>query len=626
MRELQLLATLKECGTYMNITALSELLHVSQRTIMNDLKLLNQDGERYGFSIKVKRGEGYYLEIQDEAAFQSYMQMSDDVIGYDADERAAYIVSTLLLSNEYITQDTLADALDVSKSIIKADMIKVQDLLMDHHIMIEKKAHYGIRIMTRSLHRKQYLQELYEEGNKEIVERIESICGSEFKEIEKLLISELKRNHLTCNYNELKKMDAFLKITIYTHMHSLYEETPFLESKNSYYDMAKKLGEAVEKRYGIMLLESEIHDLGFYIKVKTKNIEHTRLYSEQLKEEIEAFLTNADQEYHTSFNEDEQFKESLLAHVSLLLDRLHQSITFSNPLVQEISVKYPVIFNLAIQFTAQLEKRYHVDVTQDEIGFIATHFAAHMEKEARDKLSRFNKIAILCSSGGGSAFLIKLKLESIFPSSRIQTFSLMEQEEVKDFHPDIIFTITELEEQYDVPIIKIKELLDDSDIMRIKNMFGLAEKDLVANVAGRLFRKDCFTILHDQQDYLALLKTMGKEVEKQGFAQHGYAGYVLEREQFLSTIYHNGVAIPHPINMCGIVDVVSVAICKQPIPHVGKSAKLIFMVSLRKSSMELHQQITRVLFDVMGDERMVERLQGVSSFEEFMIQMKEMNW
>ena len=73
-------------------------------------------------------------------------------------------------------------------------------------------------------------------------------------------------------------------------------------------------------------------------------------------------------------------------------------------MVHEISVKYPVVFNICIQFADMLEEKYHVKATRDEIGFIATHFAAHMEKELHQNLNSFERIAIVCSSGGGSAF------------------------------------------------------------------------------------------------------------------------------------------------------------------------------------------------------------------------------
>lgn len=623
MREKLIIDLLENCNSYLSLDIMAEKLHVSTRTILTDIKYLMNNSAHQGFEIFMKRGQGYYMRIHDRALYDEYKMKIKQSDVYHATDRISGIIALLLLQKDYITQDALAEKFHVSKSIIKADMTKVSMHLMEQHILIEKKAHYGIRIATRSLHRKEYMQQLYEEKNPYMVQRIEEVATADFKEVEKMMITLLKQYQLSTNYNELKKVDAFLKISIFTHKHELYEEVPFEESDSIYFQIAKDLGNFIEKIYKLSLKESELHDLGVYIQKKTKNVKVELIYNEQLKCLIEDFLIQADSDYHTKFNEDDQFKSSLLAHVSLLLDRLHQSISFANPLVKDISVKYPIIFNLAIKFTNELERNYHVHVTQDEIGFIATHFAAHMEKEARDKLSRFNRIAILCSSGGGSAFLIKLKLESLFTSSNIQTFSLMEQDEVNAFHPDVIFTITDLEETYDVPIIKINELLDDTDILKIKNMFGLSDEQPHENDVTAFFKKDCFYIVEDEVDYEQLLKMMAQHVEDSHYAEAGFMKYVMEREKFLMTIYNHGVAIPHPIEMCGIQNVISVAIIKSDIHFEEKQPKVIFMVSLKKTNMELHQLITRILFDVMSDEKYVEDLRGVASFEDFILKIKE---
>ena len=91
-----------------------------------------------------------------------------------------------------------------------------------------------------------------------------------------------------------------------------------------------------------------------------------------------------------------------------------------------------MLFNISIRFSNMLKEKYNVEVTNDEAGFIATHFAAHMEREKQNKLERFNRIAVICSSGGGSAYLIKLQIESIFKKANVEAFSFTQMEEVEN--------------------------------------------------------------------------------------------------------------------------------------------------------------------------------------------------
>ena len=100
-----------------------------------------------------------------------------------------------------------------------------------------------------------------------------------------------------------------------------------------------------------------------------------------------------------------------------------------------------------------------------------------MEKEKQGKLLSYNRIGIVCSSGGGSAYMIKIQIESLFPQAEVKTFSFLQQDELKTFQPDLIFTIMPLSQEIKTPIIYIKELLDDRDLVKIKQILQCEEYD-----------------------------------------------------------------------------------------------------------------------------------------------------
>lgn len=626
MREVKIIEEFIKCEGYLSIDYLANLLNVSSRTILNDIKLLNQDGKRHGYAISNLRGKGYYFEIKDEAKFTSYeSSLNKQKINYKVD-RVPKIISILLLKNEYISQEFIAGSLNVSKSIIKNDMDIVGEKLAKKGIELDKKAHFGIRLIIDDYSRKSEILELYEQENDFIMAEINAVVGTKFRKIEKLLISLLEKNHLSINYIEMKKIDSMIKICIYSSMQHLSVGTETAQQDEVYLSIANALNAEIETLYHISLNLNDLNDLALYIRQKTKQNLGTIKYTEGLEEKMEAFFKKCDQEYNTQFNNDSEFKLSILSHVSLLLDRLHQSISLSNPLVNEISVKYPVNFNIAIQFVQELEKAYNVTITQDEIGFIATHLAAHMEREARALLGNFNRIAIVCSTGGGSAFLIKLKLESLFIGKDIKTFSLLEENELTRYRPDVIFTISDLYGKYDVPIIKINELLDDNDILKIKNMFNLGQQNVIENTGKLvcLMRKDCFHIIDKEMGYQDILKMMAKNMEQLGFAKKGYEENILLRESYVSTIYNHGIAIPHPLNNCAKENVVSIGIIKSKVKG-DKNVKVIFLVNLLVDNMKLLNELTRILFEVMESEESVRYLNEATSFEDFTMRIHTLN-
>ncbi len=626
MREVKILTELMSCEGYLSIDYFVNLLNVSARTILNDIKSLNINSEHFGFKILNLRGKGYYLDITNDQVFQTYInKLNNQEVSYKS-ERIPNIIAILLLHKDYISQEFIANYLNASKSIIKNDMEKVSELLSEHNIKLQKKAHYGVKLDTDNFSRKLSILYLYEEGNELITQEINQVTNSNFQEVEKLLISTLEKNQLNTNYIEMKKIDIFIKICIYSNLHCLNCEQETAKQEELYEAVATELKDKIEEKYNTCLLQSELNDLALYIMQKTKKKVQKIEYPEGLEEKLDHFFKECDEKYDTNFNDDEEFKLSLLSHVSLLLDRLHQSISFSNPLVDEISVKYPLNFNIAIQFVQELEKTYNVTIKQDEIGFIATHLAAHMERQARQVLERFNRIAIVCSSGGGSAFLIKLKLETLFVGKDIRTFSLLQEDELIKYQPDVIFTITDLYYKYDVPIIKINELLDDNDILKIKNMFNLGRQNVIENTGKlvSLMRKDCFFIIDENMEYEDILKMMSKNVEKLGFANEEYEKNVLLRESYVSTVYNNGLAIPHPLNNCAKENVISVGIVKSK-NKTKTSVKLIFLVNLLANNMGLFQELTRVLYDIMENEESIHFLKEANSFEDFTMRLYTLN-
>lgn len=63
-----------------------------------------------------------------------------------------------------------------------------------------------------------------------------------------------------------------------------------------------------------------------------------------------------------------------------------------------------------------------------------------------------------------------MQIESLFKLAQVETFSFMNMVELESFHPDLIFTILPLEKEFSVPVIYIKELLGDLDLMQIKQV------------------------------------------------------------------------------------------------------------------------------------------------------------
>lgn len=224
--------------------------------------------------------------------------------------------------------------------------------------------------------------------------------------------------------------------------------------------------------------------------------------------------------------------------------------------------------------------------------------------------------------------MIKMQIESLFPNAQVQTFSFLAQKDLEAYHPDLIFTVMPLSLEVQVPIIYIKELLNDSDLLRIKQVLQMDDYDAYALMNENplyysFFSKDFFKIV-DNNDYEHLIRDMAEELESQGYGKIGYTQMVLQRESYVSTIYNNGVCIPHPIETDALKNMISVCILEKPFMWKDKEVKIVFMICLKKEQIEMYKTITRKLYQLMYDTKCLNRILKEKSFEDMLLIMKKL--
>ncbi len=581
--------TMKE---YLPMEYFMKRYDVSRRTIQNDLSYLIQISSRNGYQLHMRRGNGYLLEVVNDRLLDEFMKSLEHETMFDMKDRVKNMMAYLTLQESYVSMDRMAEQFQISRTSVKKDLQEVEKQLQAHHLQLEKE-------------------------------------DASFSRIHEVLVHSIEQEHLNINYNELKNVIVWLKVTLYLAQIRKEERYHPNERKDACERVGAEVIQTVEGLFTYGISKKTYQQFLEVLRINIRQMVPASSFSVSLREDIDQFLHECDEVYGTEFSEDEVFKTSLLTHVSLLIDRLHQKISYKNNLISEICIRYPMIFNIAIRFADMLKEKYDVEATHDEVGFVATHFAAHMEKERELRIRRFNRIGVVCSTGGGSAYLIKLQIESLFVKAEVETFSFLQLEELAAFQPDLIFTIVPLNREFSAPIIYIKELLDDQDLIRIRQVlqFDNCDSLSIADVDSyiySLFSRDFFQI-SEETDYPALLKQMADQLETCGYGGAHYADYVMERESYMSTVYAHGVAIPHPIQIIAEKNMISVCILHKPLWHEGKEVRIIFMISLTRSSYEMHKDITRKLYQLMKDEKRLERVLSSRTLEELLIVMKELD-
>lgn len=610
MREVQILTALKEHG-YLKIDQLAKMIGVSSRTIRNDLQELSD--LQQGFTIEKSAKLGCRLIISDDTLFSKYLAgFSETTIEMQKD-RIESLLSLLLIDENYQTVKQLSDELLVSGSQIKKDLSKLELYLKGSSLVLERKAHYGIRIISEVKNRLLLLLDCYQRGNNKLLEKLEKAYDLEKqKKIKDQLYQLINSHEWEIDYGEFRRLEEELLLLLLIKWQKTQAEAPV-----SY------LTEVLQKTSFSVPIQKEVHE--FFeasLLAKTKKLEI--LSNKQLlKEEIIHFFQQMDAQQKTWFSTDQEFLDLVYLHVAALIERSRKEMNFSNPYLEDISKDYPVMFNYAVMFSKWLEERFQLTIASDEIGYLATHMTVPYHKWQQHLIENIYRIAVVCSSGGGMAYLVEMKLRRIFPRAKIQTFSMFEIEDIQTYFPDLIFSIIELTIEVDCPVILMSEIQSELDYLEVSENLSLLKSDETFSIERAffdLFSEGLFRI-EQKRSYSDILVALADQVEaKVGFA--GYKDSLMERENYLSTIYQHGVAIPHPLIMSGKENRVAVCLLPEGASETEREAKIIFMVSLKAEQLDIHQIISKELSKLMNHPAAINALVESKDYHEFYYTLK----
>lgn len=633
MREKILVDLLYETISPVSLDELSHAMNLSESTIRKLIKEIN-DGKN-GFSILIERGRGYSLNVEDYKVFERYRSQLDEKIDLNnVDQRAEALLFYILQSDNYVTIEELMDSILVSRSTISKDLKIVEEKLSEFHLAIEKRPHYGVKVigeereLRRAFSRYVLQSKFYIKPTKAYKKFLESI---DTKSLEEYFRSLLTVHQLETSEVVFENLLTHLKIVLFrVKQNNLIKsrEVVIKGVEKTYYIVAKTLVNWIKEKYDLDIPEQEIQFLSAHISAKSRSNEIDPQKKEDLLKNLRRILEQLDDEFQTTFSRDVELREGLLLHIYPLLDRLYYNLQLDNPLIDEMKLKYTNVLVVAFRFGELFEQMYGYTLTRDEIAYIALHLAAHIEREKNNTLGKVKRIVVVCSTGGGSANIIRMKLERVFSEAFVIALSNKKALKIEEDLPDVILTTGAMNiEVEDVPIIPIKNFLDETEIKRIVDTiaFHFSEETMNRRMLSlrSLFSEDYFQRT-SETNYLTIIKQQSKEMIQSKVASEKFTDYVLEREMKFSTIYDKGIAGPHPIKLNGYKNSIGVTILDKPIEWQGKQVKMIWLINLKQGHLFLHKEISRLLSHLMENDLARHNVLRSESFDQFMAELEKL--
>lgn len=624
MRTYLILKALIDSSDYVTMSFFMSKLNVSKRTIQNELSYLKKEGKNNGYELQNTYGKGYSLRIVDVQNLNHFLKRLNSNESTDVRGQGHLINDELciLLSNDkkrYTSTNELSEELGISNTLLYSKADTISEYLNSYHLKLERKSHYGLRIVGDPSNIRKLMMDLYMHGENRFKNLVDMKVGN-YDEYERLVQDSIRNNNLKIGYYEFQTIMCWLRIIVFYKLFFDLESKDDLTIKSSKTNLIdfSKLGDVLLKLQHNFQFLLSVNDVAEFYHLVEHSTQKGRIKSnvdrEKMTLELLVFFKGVDKENHTDYSSDKLFLDNLVTHLEFLIARLDEKITYKNPLLLEICIKYSMIFDIVLKLSSFLKDRFGYETSNDELGLIAVHFLNHSEKERKNRINQYEKIAIICTNDGGISELVKTRIQSIFPKSGVESFPFWNYSDVKNFHPNIIFSSVPLKENPDIPVLYIKELLSDKDLENIKHTLFLKNdaisEDKYSDHSTQylsLIKPELFRVI-TAGNYLELINNMSKEMIKKGYAYKNFDEDVALRERYMSTIYRNGIAIPHPIKMDGKESAISLYIVKPKLVENSKDVKLIFMICLTKKDSYYYRSISNGLFQLMQNEVKIKEL------------------
>ncbi len=641
-RMAEIIKILSSADGFVTSNELAKKLGVTSRTIREDIKIINGTINIYGTQITPKKSKGYKLFFDSEKQRNLLLNKIEterlmfDVNSVALEDRVRFIVQKLLCSTKSIKLELLGDELYVSDSTIKKDLKRVKEILKEYNITVVKD-NKGIKAKGNEINKRFCISDYFINSGK--IENIfiiklincfgNNFSDGDMKKIKEIILSQLDKNNIQITDEILNKIAIHILIAVGRIKNgqpvSSIRNIEYLKSKDEY-EVAKRINHFIESLYNVKFSEQEIayttlhlagNRLGQKEKILLSDLElflgdDIFKLSVDIVEQIKIGLKGLD------IYEDKKLIYNLGLHLEQLVMRLTYNMNIRNPLVNKIKIQHPLAFEAGVIAAHCVEKETGFQVNDNEIGFLALHFGAAIERQRIISVSK-KKVALVCASGMATSELLLTKLSHVLDNNYnlIGVYALHQLDKLLKQNPDFILTTVPIERKLDLSVIHVPSILNNRDILEIQNSLRNIHKK--KKTISQFFSKELFFPGFKAKTKEEALEFLTCTMIQMSYIDTKIKNSILERERISPTSIGNAVAIPHPMDMISAQSFICTALLSKPLKwSSSEEVKLILIIVLEKRLQAKFQEIFESLYDIIQSPENVQDLCEKRDFNQFL--------
>lgn len=598
-------------------------LGVSSRTIRRHINQLQEELLMNGAEIITKPSVGISLVIYDQNKFENFMtvQTHSKNIPSTPNERIDYLLNELIHNNKYIKLEEVASEIYISQNRLQMDLKQIKEIILPYNLKIESKPNYGVKIKGSESDKRNFLVEyFYHKDN--LIDSLKSDYSSHYESIYRIVVDILHHDKILMSDIAVQNLCIHLFIAIdriqCNQIVNLTKET--IESSKTYheYQISVNIAQKIKERLSIEIPEEEICYCALHLVGKRHYDQASNRFHEDIDEMlvlyINLILRNIYKKTNLDFFNDSDLKNNLALHLIPFLERINNNLKLKNPLLYDIKSKYGFAYEIASIGLSALLPYLNKPISEDEVSYFALHFMLALEKKKENK-SRYN-LLVICNSGKATSQLLAYQFQQKY-GNIINSIKIMSAHALDHFNTDsfdFIFTTVPLNKNFNIPVVKISNILNDDDFEVISNQFNSNNSINIHKILRSNLFFPNIQAENKEEAIHKLIDLTGNIINIPDY----FEDYVLERERISSTELNNFIAIPHPIKAVCDTTFISIGILKKPILWKKQQVQIMFLISVSENDMTNLQDFYKTLFELISDKNGIHKLLQTNDYNSFM--------
>lgn len=282
---------------------LSVLLNITDRTIRSDIQAINEILEKNGAKIKLKRKAGYYIEINDQEKYNTFLcsikQTRTSNLELDSSQdRIKYLLNLLLYSDEYMSLDDLADNIYVSKNTLQNYIKTLKAIFSKYNLEYISKTNVGVKIIGNEDDKRKCLVENVLSYNFQnyvtgfTKDEYTLFEGIDLDLLKQIISNKLKNAHIKTNDFNFKNLIIHFALMISRIQFDCYINTNnTIKIDDNYTDFIDDIANEIEYTFNITISEGEKKYIYSHLVANTQ-LNDLVDNDNKIKELVEELLNN----------------------------------------------------------------------------------------------------------------------------------------------------------------------------------------------------------------------------------------------------------------------------------------------------------------------------------------------